>query len=334
VANGTVTIYDVAARAGVSISTVSHALNRPQRVGSDTLARVMQVIEELGFTPKAAAVTHARKGVGRIGVMAPFTSYESFRRRLAGVLLEAAERAVEVVVWDHTSAASATSPLLSSIPVARRLDGLLIMGVPLDDVVVERLAGSGLPAVLVDATHAGLSSVGIDDVAAGLLLGRHLVARGHTHIAQIGEHQRSAAYVSQGQQRRQGLAQALSEAGLPPENLSLLETETSDVAGGRAATVQLLEEGSPATALVGHHDELAAGIVGELRRRGRRVPEDYAVAGFDDGPLAEALDLTTVHQPLEESGRLATETLFAAIAAPQPVRRTTLEVQLRERATT
>ena len=81
-----ITIYEVAERAGVSISTVSNAVNKPDRVSAETRRRVLAAADELGFVPKVAAADLARKGTGRIGVMAPFTSYASYLRRLSGVL--------------------------------------------------------------------------------------------------------------------------------------------------------------------------------------------------------------------------------------------------------
>src|SRR5690348_11983269 len=95
------TIYEVAELAGVSISTVSLALNRPERVAAATRTRVLAAADQLGFVPKAAAVSRARKGVGRVGVVAPVTSYSSYMRRLAGVLEGFRDEAVEVCVYDE-----------------------------------------------------------------------------------------------------------------------------------------------------------------------------------------------------------------------------------------
>ena len=103
-----VTIYDVATAAGVSISTVSLALNTPERVSAATRDKVLVAADELGFVPKADAVTRARRGVGRIGVIAPFSSYPSFARRLNGVFSALREEALEVVVFDQQSAATAS----------------------------------------------------------------------------------------------------------------------------------------------------------------------------------------------------------------------------------
>ena len=108
-----ITIYQVAERAGVSISTVSNVLNKPHRVNAATRERVLAVADELGFVPSARAAVQARRGTGRIGVMAPFTSYNSYLRRLAGVLGAAAAAGTEVVLYDHESAPLASSAVLA-----------------------------------------------------------------------------------------------------------------------------------------------------------------------------------------------------------------------------
>jgi DNA-binding LacI/PurR family transcriptional regulator len=328
------TIYDVATRAGVSISTVSHTLNRPQRVHEATRQRVLNAIDELGYVPKATAMAHARRAVGRIGVIAPFSSYESYTRRLKGILQEAQGDATEIVVYDQESAASASSPLLSALPVTRRLDGLVIMGVPLDDRLAERLFVQGLPTVLVDSSRPELDSVTIDDHAAGYLVGKHLVDRGHRTFTYVSEAQRSDAYLSQGQLRRNGFRRAVTDAGFEPDQVRHVRT-TNDIGGGRAAVEQMLANGPMPDAIFAHQDALAAGILLECRSRGMRVPEDVAVVGFDDGELAEALDLTTAHQPLEESGRLGFRHLREAITGrPGPARHVILRVELIVRGTT
>ena len=144
-ARQTVTIYDVAARAGVGISTVSNTLNKPDRVSPKTRKRVLDAAAELGFVPKSEAVSRARRGVGRIGVIAPFVSYNSYMRRLAGVLEVMNRNNLEVCIFDEESAAAKSSLLLSQLPLNSRLDGLIIMGIPLDDDAAQRLL-DGRPA--------------------------------------------------------------------------------------------------------------------------------------------------------------------------------------------
>lgn len=317
-----VTIYDVAERAGVSIATVSQTLNRPQRVNAATRDRVLQTIDELGFVPKASAVSRARKALGRVGVVAPFTTYESFQRRLMGTLETSA---VEVVVFDEESAASATSPLLASLPVTDRLDGVLIMGLPLDDSLAARLRSTGLPTVLVDSTHEAFSSVGTDDVAGGALVGRHLIERGRERVVYLSEPQLAPDWDSQGLRRITGLSSVVAD-------VRHVVTDRS-VEGGRAALRALHAAGALPEAVFAHDDLLAAGVVAECALLGIRVPDDVAVVGFDDGALADAMGITTVRQPLEETGRVGMRLLRETMAGASPTQRVTLPLELIVRAT-
>lgn len=326
-----VTIYEVAARAGVSISTVSLSLNRPDRVSSSTRERVLQVVEDLGFVPKESAVARARRGVGRIGVLAPFTSYRSYTRRLHGVMQGLRGSNLDIVVYDHESAAESASPLLSSLPLSRHLDGLIVMGLPLEEQTAQRLLSSGLPAVLVDTDPLGFDAVNIDDEQAGALVGRHLVAQGHEHVAFVHEPQHSSAFVSQGQRRLAGLKRAFTDAHRTADGVHEV-TVANDVEGGRGAAAALREHGC--TAAFAHHDLLAAGLLAQLRDDAVRVPDDVAVIGFDDGDVAECLQLTTVRQPFEESGQVAARLLQQAFdGRPRATQQISLGVELVRRRT-
>jgi DNA-binding LacI/PurR family transcriptional regulator len=305
---GAVTIYDVAARAGVSISTVSQVINRPGRVNPQTRDRVLKAVEDLSYVPKAAAVSHARQGVGRIGVLAPFTSYDSYRRRLMGVLAESDGTSRDVVVYDHESAAASVSPLLRILPATGRLDGLLIMGLPLDDKLAENLLTRRLPTVLVDSARPEFHTVNVDDEEGGAIAARHLLGRGHRTFAFVQEPQESDEFLSQGQRRNRGFLREVAAAGGDPEAVHIVLT-SNDVAGSRESLHEVLARRPVPTAVFAHHDTLAAGLLVECRRQGVRVPDDLAVVGFDDGSIAEAAALTTVRQPFEESGRLGARLL-------------------------
>jgi LacI family transcriptional regulator, galactose operon repressor len=325
-----ITIYEVAERAQVSISTVSNALNRPERVSAATRERVLAVADELGFVPKAQAVHLARRGTGRIGIMAPFTAYASYFRRLSGVLSTAADLDLEVVLFDHESAALATSPVLASMPIHGRMDGLIVMGLEIEDGIAERLARRGMPTVAVDARTGRFSSVVIDDVEGGRIAARHLVERGYASFGYVVEHQ-VADYESQAVLRRRGFDEVVRTAGLG--GLTVVDSENS-VGGARAAARQLLESADRPRAVMAHHDVLAVGVLLAARDLGLRVPEDLAIMGFDDGEVAEAADLTTVRQPFEQSGAVALRLLLALIAGSQVRESTSLAVELIPRATT
>jgi DNA-binding LacI/PurR family transcriptional regulator len=319
------TIYDVADRAGVSISTVSLAFNAPDRVRATTLGRVMEAVDELGFRPKADAVTRARRGVRRIAVVAPFSSYPSFARRLNGVLRTGARERFEVVVYDQESAATSR---LVSLPLTGHVDGLIVMSLPFGDDVAQRLAEQSLPTVLVDNARAGFSSVATDDAAGGRMVAELLIRRRHERFGFLGHAQRTHDYLSQSEARLDGFRSAL-----PAPPLTRLVDHTFEAA--RAGAHALLREPERPTAIFAHDDLLASGVLGAARDLGLAVPGELAVVGFDDAEIAEPLGLTSVRQPLEESGEIATQILLDQLKDPRrSARHTTLALTLVERAST
>jgi DNA-binding LacI/PurR family transcriptional regulator len=309
------TIRDVASSAGVSVSTVSLVLNSPDRVSEPTRRKVLAAVDTLGFVPKAEAVARARRGVGRVGVLAPYSSHPSVARRLNGMLEAVGDRPVEVVLFDQKSASQSTSPLVGSLPLTGRLDGIIIVSLPLEDAVARRLRR--LATVLVDVRHPGFDSVHTDDFAGGRLVAAHLLEQGHRRFAFLGEAQESDAYVSPSQRRLAGYRAALAEAGHP-----LRSSDVRLTVHGQAllAARELLSGDDRPTAVFAADDTLAAGVL--------RAERGVAVVGFDDGPLAEALDLTTVRQPLEESGRTAMELLLRRLERPGAAREVALELSL------
>jgi DNA-binding LacI/PurR family transcriptional regulator len=323
-----VTIYDVAARAGVSISTVSLVMNAPSRVSPATRQKVIQAADDLGFEPKSEAVNRARRGVGRIGILAPFTSYPSYGRRLNGVLRATRGTTVETVLFDLESAATSASPLLGSLPLTGRLDGLIVMGLPLEDAVADRLREQRLPTVLVDAEHDGFDSVQVDDHAGGRMVAEHLLGLGARTFAFFGEQQQSHRYVSPAERRLAGFRDGLARAGVAPAGVHVSLVEQRRVIADRGA-VQLLQTLAGPTAIFAHDDVLAASVLRAARRLELSVPDEIAVVGFDDSEVAAALDLTTVRQPFEESGRTALQILLRRIAEPDTsIRDVTLKLTL------
>lgn len=330
-----VTIRDVAREAAVSVATVSNAINRPGRVSSDTRTRVLEVVDKLGYVPlsPAARAASARR---RIGVIAPFGTYSSYAERLKGILGVLGADHIEALVFDHPSASRSPSPRLESLPFTGNLDGLIIMGVPVDSGLSSRLIDRELPTVLVDSSHPLFTSVVLDEAHGTKLAADHLVDHGYERFVYVTEGQVSNAYISQGRKRLSGFVKALGERGVTEDRITRITARSGDVTAGAAAAdvVMQLAAISRVGVLAGH-DTLAAGVLAGLRRHGVAVPGRVGVVGWDGGDLVEALGLTTVRQPLAESGRLGAERLIALLNQEHaPVERIVLRPSLRQGSTT
>lgn len=324
---GKVTIYSVAERAGVSISTVSLAINAPHRVSEKTRARVVAAAGALGYRGTPAANRTA--GGTRIAVAAPFSTYSTYFRRFAGMLVRARETAIELTAHDLQSAASVAAPLLDALPARRGIDGLIVMGVPLGSAAMRASREAALPLVLIDVRRArpvgdDAPVVLLDDEAGGRLVGEHLSDRGHRRVIYLGEPQRSEDYISAGMLRMRGLAEFVS-----------IERVTCALDADPTPALRAALAGPDApTVVVANHDELAARALRSLSASGLSVPDDVAVVGFDDGQLATGLGLTTVRQPFEESGRVALDLLLGIAGGTNtPVRRVELVPSLVVRST-
>lgn len=305
---GKVTIYSVAARAEVSISTVSLVMNAPHRVSADTRERVVRAAAELGYRTGTPGRGPAASGL-RIAVAAPFSSYPTYFRRLSGMMARARGSAIDLIPHDLESAAAADAPFLDALPAQRGVDGVIVMGVPIGAAAIRASRAAALPVVLVDVRRTrtsdrDLPTVLVDDQLGGRMLGEHLAARGHRRALFLHEPQKSTDYVSAGMLRAQGLM----------ESLELVEVTVASGADPAPQILAALRDAPDVTAVIANHDTIAAQVLRALADAGISVPARIAVAGYDDGDAAEALRLTTVRQPFEESGSAALDLLLAALS--------------------
>ncbi len=323
------TIYDVAKRAGVSITTVSRMLNDPDKVNAETRDHILAAIDALGFVPKAEARARALRQTGRIGVITPFFTAPSFVQRLRGITNALAKEKYELVIYTVETSAHLEN-YLASISMTGNLDGLVIMSLPIRDANVPRLT---VPTVLIEYPHPAFSSVEIDDSAGGRLAVEYLIQKGHRRIAFLGDTDLPEFAIHPVSLRLAGYRQAMAAAGLEiRENLIRLAPYTQ--AQTRQVAAELLSLSEPPTAIFAATDFQALGVLKSARQMGIRVPDQLAVVGFDDLDMAEYCDLTTIRQHLDESGRLAIEILLARIADPtRPVQHIYLPLQLIRRET-
>ncbi|MEZ4656604.1 MAG: LacI family DNA-binding transcriptional regulator [Caldilineaceae bacterium] len=309
------TIYDVATQAGVSIATVSRVLNTPHRVNKNTRRRVMEAIDELQFVPRADATARARQGNRRIGVLAPFFTYPSFMQRLRGVSGALNGSEYELVVYSIDSAEHYYHQL-ETLPITRRIDGLIIMSLHLNDAEAERILRHDLHTVLIESSHAAFSGIEIDNIGGGRMAAEYLIEQGHKQIGFIGiDSEIPGCTLPTSALRLQGFRATLLEAGLPLHDIYICNVP-NDANAACEQAMKLLALPDRPTAIFATSDLLAVGVLRAVREAGLINPHDVAVLGFDDLDMAEYLGLTTIRQSLDESGRVAVELLLNRLAEP------------------
>jgi LacI family transcriptional regulator len=327
------TIADVAAHAGVGLGTVSRVLNGSPKVRDATRARVLQAIEVLDYRPNPLARGLSRGRCQTLGVVVPFFTHASAVERLRGVVAELDESRYDVVLFNVESPRHRDEHL-ASITGRDRADGLLILSLPVPTRDLARLTTAGVPVVLVDTRGEGVASVVTDDVLGGRMATQHLVDLGHTSIAFIGEDPANLFGFASSAQRELGYAAVLAEAGIPYRS-DLVRHGAHDRAVAQELATELLTQPDPPTAVFASSDVQATGVLASAAERGLRVPADLSVIGFDDIELSAYVGLTTVRQPLFETGRLGARLLLSAVAgvAPPAVEEV-LPLTIVERATT
>lgn len=327
------TVYDVADKAGVSIATVSRVVNSPEKVNPDTRSKVLTVIDQLGYVPKAEAAARARKSAGRIGVLAPFFTYPSFVQRLRGVANALSALPFELTVYNVDSTARRDS-YVASLSLTRRLDGLILMALPFTEATVERLVNHSMETVSIEVTHPSFSSIEIDDFAGGRLAADFLIGKGHRRLGFIGDTDMPEIAFPTSDRRLTGYRAAIAAAGLELD-LAHIALAPQSLENAKQSMDQLLNLKNPPTAVFCASDTQAMGALKAIRAHGLRTPDDMAVIGFDDVDIADYIGLTTIRQHLEESGRLAVELLLSRLEyRTRPIQNIRLNLDLIERETT
>lgn len=307
------TIHDVAKLAGVSRQTVSRAVNDKGEIDPDTKARVLEAARMLDYRPSRFARGLVRKGTVTAGLVIPDLMNPFFPEVAAGVLEAAEERGWQVVMWDTRTDGAKEREALGVL--SHQADAVVGYFKNDDEVLARHLGG--LPLVLLERGphQTRFAAVGID-AAAGLEQGiAHLVRAGHRRIGML-----DGDRLTPGPRREAFLAE-VRRHDLPVDESWIAMSAGHGVAGGEAAMDRLLDTRPQVTAVFGFNDLIAVGAMRAARRRGRRVPEDLAVLGFDGLALGELVEpaLTTLRLDKRRLGRLAVEQVARLRAGEEPL---------------
>ena len=301
-----VTIRDVAELAGVGRGTVSRVLNDSPRVDPDTRLRVLDVMRLLDYQPSQLA---RRLSLGRsqtIAAVVPSMRSQSVAERLGGIQQALRESGYDLIVVDAETATRRDNAF-AQLPRRSRADGVIAISLAPRPAELRQFQRTGMPLVLLDAHHRRVPRVQVDDVEGGGAATRHLIELGHRRLAFVDD----TPWSESSRLRRFGFRRAIAAAGLAIPLAYEFGHDTGEDVAERVRS--LFSQASPPTALVCSSDQAAMAAVGTLRRLGLRIPSDVSVIGYDDIEGAAWFGLTTIRQPLIESGRQAAELLLGAI---------------------
>lgn len=326
--SGRTTLQAVAERAGVSPATASRALVKSPLVQPDTIKRVLEAAEALGYLPGGPARALASGRTHTIGAIIPTLDHAIFARAVQAMQTVLAEHGYQLLLATHEYSAQQEAVAVRSM-LGRSVDGLMIVGADHLTETWALLTATPIPVVLSWSFDDRLDSIGFDNTRAGYLAAEHLLMLGHRQFGMVSgfTHANDRARL-----RIAGVRKALAEGGLELPK-SRISEQPFTLAGGRAGLTQLLGLAERPTAIVCGNDLLAVGVLFEASQRGLSVPDDLSVVGIDNLEIASHVvpSLSTVHLPTLELGREVAEHLLDRLRGYERPPRVELPIELVER---
>ncbi len=319
------TIRDVAKKAGVSVSTVSHVVNETRFVSEETSTRVLAAMEELKYQPNRLARSLRRKDkrTHTIGLLIPDSTNPFFAEVLRGVEDASFDAGYNVILCNSDDNPDKELNYIDVL-LSKQVDGIVLVSAGAHEESLELLSRRQGTAVVVDREFDGsdLDSVVVDNERGGYDATRYLIDLGHRRIGCI----TGPSLLTPSAGRIQGYRRALAEAQIPLDKTLIVPGDFRPQSG-YASAKKLLKLIPPPTAIFACNDMMAIGALGAINQDGLKVPADLSLIGFDDITLASYSipPLTTIAQPSHEMGLLATELLLQRLLDPSaPPRRVLL----------
>jgi LacI family repressor for deo operon, udp, cdd, tsx, nupC, and nupG len=304
------TIEDVAKMTGLSPATVSRALNNHPYVSEEKKRIVLEAAAKLNYHPNASAKKLREQKADTIAVMIPWLTNPFFAYLLEGIDTVATENDLQLLVCQTRNDPQKELGFFTLLQT-KQVDGMILTSVENSWDTLCNYVEYG-PIVMCNEydKRAELPAVFTDQTYGGYVGTRHLIERGHTNIAFC----RGRADSNLVSEREQGFRKAMEEENIPIREAWMLN-DVMDLEDGKRAVRKLLNMRHMPTAVFTGSDQVAAGMILEARAHGLRVPEDIAVIGFDDQPIAEVTEpaLTTIKQPIKEMGKKAMELMLDAV---------------------
>jgi DNA-binding LacI/PurR family transcriptional regulator len=311
-----VNMADVARQAGVSTATVSRALRDMPGVSIATRDRIRRIADDLSYVVSPEASGLASGSTGRVAAVVPSIDIWYFATMLAGIESVLRRADLDLLVY-HVENAAERERFFDRLPARRKVDAVVVIAMPLPEQEAERLDLMGVQVVVAGGQLRDYPHVRIDDIEVAHQVVEHFTHLGHTRIAMIRTSDPAGSTWAGDLARTHGFRMAMDQAGLELDD-DLIVTVPYAVDGGADAMDQLLSMAKPPTAVFAYSDEVAAGALRSLRRANLAVPEQMSICGVDNHPIADLLDLTTVHQPVEAQGAAAGQILVDIIEGRTP----------------
>jgi DNA-binding LacI/PurR family transcriptional regulator len=334
------TIADVAAASGFGVGTVSRVINGASNVREATRLSVLKVIEQLGYRPSHLAASLSRGTPRTVAIVVPQLTRPSAVMRLAGALSVLDEQGYDTVVC-NVDTPQQRDHHLAALTSRHRADGVIVMSLRLSAQQLDAFLRAGVSVVTVDAITPGVPQTLTDDVAGGRLATAHLLSLGHRRIGFVGDTMRGAVAASRiglghlaSQHRLTGYRQALAVAGVRYDP-NLVRRGPHGPANAEALAADLIARPDPPSAIFAASDTQAMGVLAAADRGGVGVPRELSVIGYDDIESAALLGLSTVRQPLGDSGAEGARRLCALLRGERvsPLRQQ-LELEVVRRSST
>jgi LacI family transcriptional regulator len=322
-----VTIKDVARKAEVSVATVSRVFSGANVVREETSRRIRDIAAQLRYTPHVGARSLTTSKTHTLGVLLPDLYGEFFSEIIRGIDVATRRSGYHILVSSSHSDVGEVELAMRSM--RGRVDGLILMSPDLDAKPLVDSLPEGQPVVLLNSSirQPGVASVRIANKRGAKEMVRHLIDHGFKRIAMITGAKRNI----DGDQRRSGYRAALKEAGIALDPSLEVQGDFTEDSGHEAARKLLTNRASRPRAIFAANDAMAFGALSALREAGVGVPDEIAVAGFDDIPIARHMSppLSSVHVPIAELAERATEILIAGITNRRyPARHETIRTNI------